>query len=226
MTLLVLGLTGCGGDKNAQASTQAPDSATADCRAQWKKVGEDIAGKVSLTQPSALPQRWNSVAATVDYYRTSATSKDCGARIEAQQKAITALTAFSARLTAYDMESRLARVKDDATAYAAGPWPAAPKASPAPKPKKGQKARKPKQPPRPPKPALVGAALKTLTTQAPRATDQQRPGWDQADVTDLGDTAAVAKAVKDLRFLSGESSAWRACAAALATIDTALAAKK
>ena len=42
---------------------------------------------------------------------------------------------------------------------------------------------------------------------------------------DLGDTAATAKAVKDLQFLSTESSGWRACQAALAMIRAALAAK-
>ena len=36
----------------------------------------------------------------------------------------------------------------------------------------------------------------------------------------------MAKAVKDLGFLSTESPAWRACAAALVTIRTALAAKR
>ncbi len=56
------------------------------------------------------------------------------------------------------------------------------------------------------------------------ATQQQGPGWEQASVVDLSDTAATAKTVKDLGFLSTESSAWRACKVALATIAAALAA--
>ena len=59
------------------------------------------------------------IAATVDYNRTSSDGKDCAARLDAQQKAIDALKAFGARLAAYDMQARLAQVKDDATAYAA-----------------------------------------------------------------------------------------------------------
>ena len=42
-------------------------------------------------------------------------------------------------------------------------------------------------------------------------------------MTDLSDAAAIAKALKDLAFLSSESAAYRACAAALAQIRMALA---
>ncbi len=163
------------------------------------------------------------MVATIDYYSTSATGKSCGAQIDEQQQAIAALKAWSARLTGFDMQAQLALVKDDATAYAAGPWPAAPSPTPTP----GAKKHKKKQPKpvRPPKPALVGAALTTLTAQAPVATQQQGPGWEQASVVDLGDAAATTKAVKDLQFLSTESSGWRASQAALATIRAALAAK-
>ena len=58
------------------------------------------------------------------------------------------------------------------------------------------------------------------------ATEQQAPGWQQAHVVELSDSAAVAKAVKDLAFLSTESSGWRASMAALAQIKVALAAAK
>lgn len=216
-------LAACGSD-DAKASGKPgkPSKAATECRKQWKQLGDDIASEAVLTQPSALPQRWNTVAATIDYYSTSATGKSCGEQIDEQQKAIAALKAWSAKLTGFDMEAQLALVKDDATAYAAGPWPAAPSPTATPGAKKHKK-KQPK-PARPPKPALVGAALKTLTSQAPVATQQQGPGWEQASVVDLGDTAATAKAVKDLQFLSTESSGWRASQAALATIRTALAA--
>jgi len=210
-------LTGCGGDSGKKSDK--PTKAALACRAKWKHLGEDIAPQVDLTQPSALPGRWNTVAATVDYYTTSAAGKGCGDQIDEQQQAITALKAWSAQLTGYDMEAQLALVKDDATAYATGPWPAAP-----PTVKKKHKKKQPK-PVRPPKPALVAAALKTLTSQAPVATQQQSAGWEQASVIDLGNTAATTKAKKDLAFLSSESSGWRACQAALATIKAALAAK-
>ena len=217
-------LTGCGGDGDSGKSDQ-PSKAALACRAKWHQLGEDIAPQVELTQPSALPERWNTVAATVDYYRTSAGKTDCGDRLDEQQQAIAALKTFSARLTAFDMEAQLALVKQDAQAYAAGPWPAAPTPSPSPTKKKQKKGKKQPKPVRPPKPALVGTALTTLTTQAPIATEQQGPGWEQASVVDLDDTAATAKAVKDLQFLSTESSGWRASTASLALIRAALAAK-
>ena len=74
--------------------------------------------------------------------------------------------------------------------------------------------------------AQVAAALKSCTTQAPLATQQQGPGWEQARVIELTDPAAVTKAVKDLAFLSTQSPAWHSCVASLALIKTALAAAK
>jgi hypothetical protein len=214
-------LNGCGDD--ADKKQDQPSKAALACRAKWQHLGEDIKPQTELTQPSALPRRWNTVAATVDYYRTTATKADCGDRLDEQQAAISALKTFSARLTGFDMEAQLALVKQDAQAYAAGPWPAAPTPSPTPKQKK--KHKKQPKPVRPPKPALVSQALATLTTQAPIATQQQDPGWEQASVIDLGDTAATAKAIKDLQFLSTQSSGWQASQTALLLIRTALAAK-
>jgi hypothetical protein len=215
-------LTGCGDDGGQKQDR--PSKAALACRAKWHQLGEDIAPQVKLTQPSALPQRWNTVAATVDYYRTTATKSDCGDRLDQQEKAISTLKAFSSRLTVFDMEAQLALVKDDAQAYAAGPWPPAPTPTPGPTTKKKQKHKKQPKPVRPPQPALVGKALTTLAAQAPIATQQQGPGWEQASVIDLGDTAATAKAVKDLQFLSTQSSGWQVSQAELLLIRKALAA--
>lgn len=212
--LLGVALAGCGGDSSSGGSSKVSKAAL-ECRAQWKRLGEGIDEQTRETNPSGLPDRWNTVAATVDYYRTAATGKGCSEKLDAQQMAISSLKSFSTQLTPYDMQAQLALVTDDATAYAAGPWPKAPKAS-------AKGGKKKAESVRPPKPALVGAALETLTAQAPLATEQQGPGWQQASVIDLDDPAAKAKAVKDLRFLSTVSSGWRASTAALATIKLAL----
>ena len=66
--------------------------------------------------------------------------------------------------------------------------------------------------------------MKSLTTQAPLATQQQGPGWTQARVVELTDAAAIAKTLKDLTFLSSESPSYRACVALFAQIKVALAA--
>ena len=222
---LVLGApAGCGSSAKDSHAPPAPSKAAKACRAQWAQLGHDIAPEAALTQPSALPERWNSVAATIDYYRTSATATDCQDRIDQQQKAIAAIKAFSARLTGFDMQAQLALVQDAATAYAAGPWPPAPSPTATPG-RKGKHRKKQPRPPRPPKPALVGAALTSLKAQAPVATQQQGPAWVQASVVNLDDPAAVAKALKDLQFLSTQSSGWIASQKDLALIRAALAAK-
>ena len=217
---LLLAVSGCGSNDENDNKVDQPSKAAVACRKDWKALETKVGGRDEQTHPSALAARWNTVAATIDYYATSASAKDCGTTLSRQGKAMDDLKAFGARLARYDMELRLADVKSDAEAYAAGARPPAPKAS---KPAKGKK--KAKKPARPPKPADVAAALKTLTRQAPLATEQQKAGWEQAHVAELGDARAVKKAVKDLSFLSSESSAYRICTDRLALVRKALSAK-
>lgn len=218
---LALLLAGCGG--GAKAADHGPSKDTLACRGEWKDLGKQVQGNDQKTNPSALAARWNSVVATIDYYATGATDSDCGDTIREQRDAMTALTSFGEKLAPYDMELRLEQVRDDAEAYAAAPRPS-PSPSPTPKGSTKKNKKKPKPPPLPPAPATIGAAMKAFATQAPLATEQQGPGWQQARVAELTDTAAVAKTVKDLAFLSTESAAYRACQVYLAKIRLALAA--
>lgn len=212
LVMLTLGVSGCGGEaSSAAASTKQPDAAVSACRGQWKDLENTVQARSAGETPSALAERWNSVAATLDYYATSARAKDCDPTLAAQTRAISALTTFERRLTAYDMELRLTRLEQGATAYAARTKAPATKPS-----KKGAKA------PKAPAPKAVGRALRTLRTQAPLASRQQGPAWEQANAVDLTVKASVAKAVKDLKFLSGESKAYRAASAAAAQIATAV----
>lgn len=211
---LLVALSGCG-SSSSDAEADGPSKKALACRADWKDLATEIAGRDQRTNPSAMAQRWNTIAATVGYYRTSATGSDCGKSIKAQKSAMATLAAFTTKLAPFDMELRLAEVKSDAETYAAAPRPPAPSTSPA------KKGKKQKAAPRAPRPADIATALKTLTTQAPLASQQQVAGWQQAQVTELGDAAAVARAVKDLEFLSSESEAYRACSSALARIHAA-----
>lgn len=217
---LLLAMSGCGSDDGSDNQVDQPSQAAIACRKEWKGLEKKVGGRDELTNPSALASRWNTISATIDYYKTSATDKDCGKTLATQEKAMGTLQTFSARLARYDMELQLEKVKSDAEAYAAAPRPPAPKAS---KPPKGGK--KAKAPARPPKPADIAAAVRTLTRQAPVATKDQRAGWEQASVAELGNAAAVKKSVKDLSFLSSESRAYRTCAAQLALVRKALSAK-
>jgi hypothetical protein len=214
--VLVMGLAGCGSDESAKP--EGPSRAALQCREQWNALGGEIADKDERTNPSALAPRWGSISAAVEHYRSAAEGSDCDETLEKEKSAVAKLTSFSSKLARFDMELRLVQVRDEAAKYAQGPRPPAPKAE------KGKKGKKQKRAPRPPKPAEVAAALKTLTRQAPAATEQQRPGWQQAEAIDLDDAKAVKKAVKDLDFLSEESKAFRASSSALATIRRALAA--
>jgi len=216
---MLLAVSGCGSDDSEQKADE-PSKAALDCRDEWEDLNADIDGEETKSNPSALAPRWNSIGAAVEHYAASAKADDCGKTIDDQKKAMDALAAFSTKLKPYDMELRLELVKEDAEEYATGPRPPAPEPSPA---KKGKKAKKE---PRPPKPADIKAALATLTKQAPLATDQQAPAWQQARAVDLDDAAAVKKAVKDLAFISSESKAYRSATAALAEIRPALAANE
>lgn len=210
--LVILGAAGCGEQPQAKAPAGKADTATAECRGAWRDLGEQLGDVSELKFPSALPSRWNSVTATISYYASSATAKDCGEVLSNQQKAIAALQMFSLQLQPFDMEWALTQVREPATAYAQGPWPEP----------SGNKG--PTKPARPPKPAEVGNALAELTRLAPQASQEQEPGWKQAGVVELSDAVATAQAVKDLQFLASDSAAWLQCAAALQLIRQALAA--
>lgn len=215
---------GCGG---SGGSSSDPGKSAQSCRQKWKDLGHEVEGNAAKTNPSALADRWNTVSATIDYYVTSAGGKGCTEDLTRQKAAISALEAFSQKLAPYDVQLRLASIQGQAQAYALGPRPT-PSTSPTPSTKPGKKHQKQKKatkPPLPPAPATIGLALKTLTAQAPVATEQQGPGWEEAGVAELTDTAAVAKTVRDLAFLSTQSPAYQTCTSLLALIDRALAAK-
>ena len=218
--LVLLLSAGCGGSGDSGSSdtssarptaTKAPDAATSACRSQWKQLRGAVAAQDGATNPSALPGRWDSVVATLDHYVSAATDQDCGSTLAGQKKSISQLQAFNRRLVAYDLPARLTRLEDPASTYAARAKPATRKTG------TGKKAKVRTGP----APKQVKAALATLTKQAPLATRQQGPAWQQATATDPADRAAVAKAVKDLKFLSGRSRAYRAGKAAADTLQRA-----
>lgn len=215
--ILLLG-AGCGGsagtgDSPAARSTpsKAPDAATTACRTQWKQLRGAVAAQDGATTPSALPGRWDNVVATLDHYVAAATARDCGSTLAGQKKSIAQLQAFNRRLVAYDLPRRLTSLEDPGATYAARAKAATRRTG------TGKKAKVRTGP----APKQVKAALATLTRQAPLATRQQGPAWQQATATDPGDRAAVAKAVKDLKFLSGRSGAYRAGKAAADTVQRA-----
>ncbi len=197
-------LAACG---NGSGTTTAPDSADSSCRAQWKSLADSIAGRTGDTgeqfKPSALADRWNTVAAGVQYYVTSATAKDCGDTLNNQRLSIDALIDFGTGLQAYDMEYQRDQLTGPAQAYLDGPLPKPKKDKPVPK-------------------KDVTAALKVLDGDATTASADLQPGWTEANGVDLADRNAVAKALSDLTLLGTHSAAYQACQLAVATIRKAI----
>lgn len=195
-------LGGCGA-----ADPAGPSVADGHCRAQWSDLAESIAGRTpaarAATVPSMLADRWNSVAAGVQYYVTSATAKDCGETLSNQRLTIDALIEFVNGLQTLDMEYQHDQLTGPAHAYLDSPLPHPHTGSAVPK-------------------KAVERALATLTADAGSATADMAPGWAEANSVDLADVAAVNKALSDLTMLGDHSTAYQQCRAAVATIRKAI----
>lgn len=195
-------LSGCGA-----TTPPGPSAADAQCRSQWSDLARSIAGRTPAVQastvPSMLTDRWNSVAAGVQYYVTSATAKDCGDTLSNQRLHIDALIDFDNGLQAFDMEYQRDQLAGPAHAYLDSPLP---------HPRKGKAVPK----------KAVEQALAALNADAASAAADTAPAWAEANSVDLADVAAVDKTLSDLTLLGDHSAAYRHCQAAVATIRKAI----
>ena len=204
--LLVGGLllAGCGGgdDGSSDGSSDAPSASAADrdCRDQWRGLGEQVP-EGEDDHPSSLPGRTTSIAASIDYYATTAKSSDCAKTLATDEKQLEALASFVTSLRPWDVAYQVDRVGERAQAYTR------------PSGKAGRGA---------PTEAQVDRALATMEKKAAKAAADQAPAWQQATAVDLTDAKAKAKAVKDLGFLSRESASWRQAHAAELVVRRAL----
>jgi hypothetical protein len=205
-------LVACGTSSDSSASA-TQDRALHDCRARWHDVGDSVLGMDRDPHPSALADRWNSVIATVAYYQSTDTAKDCQARVASQLEAVTALRQFSDKLRPYDMTYQLDQVRPAIDLYLNDPLPTPPPDE------RGRKVR-------PPAKAAVTAAMKTLTDNAAAANAELQPGWQQTSSVDLTDAAAVTSTMHDLDFLAQDSPHWRACEDALQVLVAAIRAQE
>jgi hypothetical protein len=209
---LAVALGACG-----QRSDPAPNARSAhaltECRAQWREVGDSVVGMEQDENPSALAERWNSVIATVDYYRNTDSAKDCQTRVDAQLKSVTALRQFSEKLRPYDMTYQLTQVQAAVDLYLNDPLPA---------PVRGENGKRVP----PPAKAAVSAAMQTLTANAAQANAELEPGWAQTASVDLTDEAALTKTMNDLDFLAQDSPHWRLCEQALQVLVAAVRAQE
>jgi hypothetical protein len=207
-TALVMGAAGCGDDSTTRAKAKA-ERAVKDCRSQWSDVGDSVVGMDKDPNPSALAERWNSVIATVDYYKSSASAKNCQANIETQLKAVTALRQFSDKLHPYDMAYQLEQVRAAIDLYLNDPLPA---------PARDENHKRVL----PPTKAAVTEAMQTLTANADAANAELEPGWEQTKSVDLTDVTALTTTMQDLDFLAQDSPHWRKCEEALQVLVAAI----
>lgn len=206
--VLAVGLGGCGQGSGSTAEERAERALQA-CRAQWREVGESVAGMEQDPNPSALADRWNTVIATVEYYKTTDTAKDCQATIETQLKAVTSLRQFSEKLRPYDMTYQLVQVRAAIDLYLNDPLP---------EPVVGEDGKRI----RPPTKAAVGQAMEALDANAAQANAELAPGWAQTSSVDLTDVETLTTTMQDLDFLAQDSPHWRRCEEALQVLVLAI----
>lgn len=206
------GVAGCGQDAASGADAKS-ERTLKQCRAQWRDVGDSVVGTDADPNPSALADRWNAVIATVEYYKTVSTAKNCQSTIETQLKAVTALRQFSEKLRPYDMTYQLAQVRAAIDLYLHDPLPA---------PVRNESGTRVP----PPAKAAVGAAMRTLSDNAVQANAELEPGWTQTTSVDLTDVDALTKTMQDLDFLAQDGPHWRSCEDALQVLVAAIRAQE
>lgn len=198
-------LAGC----TSTPQTVAPPPAALKCRKQWTQLVGSLAQQGKQSNPSDLASRWTTIAATAQYYETSASAADCGSTLSDTKQTIQQTQAFIIKIRSYDMVYRTASVAPQATDYLTNKLPKAKKI-------KGKRVV-------PPTKAAVRKALSTLKSQARASATNMQDGWGEADQVDLTNAKAVAKTLSDLKFLAGDSSAYQACAGALKVLERAAA---
>jgi hypothetical protein len=205
---LAVSLAACGQDSKPDPGAKA-EQAVKECRAQWAEVGENVLGLDQDPNPSALADRWTTVIATVEYYKSTDSAKDCQRAIEAQLKAVSSLRQFSEKLRPYDMTHQLGQVRAAVDLYLNDPLPAPVRDA-------NRKLV------RPPTKEAVSRAMQVLTENAAAANEELQPGWEQTESVDLTDVDALTKTMQDLDFLAQDSPHWRSCEEALQVLVSAI----
>ena len=210
--VLAVAVAGCGQGGGSDPDAKAEGALKA-CQGQWHDVGDSVLGMDQDPNPSSLAERWTSVIATVEYYKTTDSAKDCQANIETQLKAVTALRQFSEKLRPYDMTYQLSQVQAAVDLYLHDPLP---------DPVRGENEKFVK----PPSKAAVTSAMATLTANAAQANTELAPAWGQAASVDLTDVSALTTTMHDLDQLAQDSPHWVSCEQALQVLVAAIRAQE
>ena len=202
-TILSLGLlAGCGGGPAPDAGPTASPSPTVSaadrsCRDQWASLGVKAreGSRAGVDVREAFAERWNAIAAGIDYYVQVADAGQCGDLLAARRTSIETLRGVVDQALPYDADQRRR------TAFALRPVYAA-------LPRGGRE------------PTRVKRAFRRLSEQTPAASADLAPAYDELARADPTDDRAVAQGTSDIKLLADTSDAYRACSAALAVISS------
>ena len=199
LVLVLLPAAGCGTDGStpgdAPGGQQAVSDADQACRDRWHDLSAAVATQAARggLVRRVFASRWESLAAGVAYYESTATADQCDEEIDTQKEAIASQRALVDKVLPFDMESQLAKVRKGRREFAA----AHPQAK---------------------EPAQVRTAYGTLSTLSAPADEAIAPAVVQLADTDPTEGKSITRRMRDLVLLAQTSDVWQVCKAALRTI--------
>ena len=198
LVLVLLPLAACGTDEtpeNARGGQQQVSGADQACRDRWHDLGAVVATQAArgVMVRRVFASRWESLAAGVAYYESTATADQCDEEIDAQEQAITAQRALVDKVLPFDMESQLTDVRlGRRELRAAHP-----------------QVRDPEK---------VRVAYGTLGALSGAADKAIGPAVVQLADTDPTQSRTITRRMRDLVLLAQTSDVWQVCKGALRTI--------
>ena len=199
LVLVALPTTACGNDPAASgdgpgARHQVSEADQA-CRDRWHDLGSAVATQAARggMVKQVFASRWDSIAAGVAYYESTATSDQCDKEIDTEKQTISSLRALVDKVLPFDMEARFAEARAGRAEFAASHPDAK-------------------------EPAKVRTAYRTMRTFYAPADEAIAPAVVQLADTEPTDTPAIRQRMRDLVLLAQTSDVWQVCKAALRTI--------
>ena len=199
LVLVLLPLAACGTDETPPGNTpggqQQVSGADQACRDRWHDLSATVATQAArgAMVRRVFASRWESLAAGVAYYESTATADQCDEEIDTQKEAIRAQRALVDRVLPFDMESQLANVREGRRKFAAA----------------HPQARAPEK---------VRVAYGTLGTLSGAADKAIAPAVVELADTDPTQSGTITRRMRDLALLAQTSDVWQVCKAALRTI--------
>ena len=203
---LLLVAAGCGSATSTPAAS--PSAQDLACREQWRAFADQYDGRDGGAAVSDLADRWAAVLTTARYYASGAKAADCDGPLTTARQSASATQSLTDTLRAYDVPWTVDHLSPDVTTYLLN--------SP------DTEIRINGKPVVPPSRHELQDALGRLATNGPAAVTDMQSGWDEAVAADLSSSDAVAKTMKDMKFLAHDSAPYQECVRDLAVVQRAV----